>query len=86
MGLDQHGYFRLSNPWAAALTVIGAVGLLLWCHLSRASDDSKRSVAVPVRARAAPRTPRPSGTSGRHLSCLVTAERGRRDASRQRVA
>ena len=86
MSLDQQGSFWLSNPWVAAFAIVVAVGLLLWCDLSRATDDSEPSVAVPVRARKTPRTPVRTEPSSLSLSCQVAVERERRDASRRRVA
>ena len=86
MSLDQQGYFWLSNPWIAALAIVMAVGLLVWCHRSFSSDGSRQSVAVPVRTRRALRTPGPTGASGRGLICPVAVERERRDDRSRRVA
>lgn len=77
MGLDQQGFFWLSNPWVAAVAAVMAVGLLLWCHRSRGADDSDAETAVPARARRAPRT---FGPSGRRWGCQATLRRERRDA------
>lgn len=85
MGLDQQGYLWLSDPWVAAVAIVVAVGLLLWCHLSLGSDNSERA-AVRVRARRTLRMHGPTGVPGRALSCRVAVERERRDASHRRVA
>ena len=86
MGLDQQGYFWLSDPSVAAVAIVVAVGLLLWCHLSLGSDTSERSAAVPVRARRTLRMHGPTRAPGRGLRCRVAVERERRDASHRRVA
>jgi hypothetical protein len=86
MSFDQQGYFWLSNPWVAAFTIVAAVGLLLWCHLSLRTDDAQEVTRVPARAR---RTPPPSGqpgATGPGVSCQVPVQRGRRDANHRRVA
>jgi hypothetical protein len=83
MGLDQQGYFWLSDPWVATLAAVVAVGLLLWCQRLLAADLPIRSDAVSVRARKVPRADRPPG---RHVRSQVAAGRGRRDAGRRRAA
>jgi hypothetical protein len=86
MGLDQQGYFWLSDPLVATSAIVVAVGLLLWCHRSLGAGDSERTVPVPVRARRTPPAHRrtvPSGSGKTHQTAL---ERELRDANRRRVA
>jgi hypothetical protein len=86
MGLDQQGYFWLSDPLLAASAIVVAVGLLLWCHRSLGAGDAGRTVAVPGRARRTPPAHRrivPSDAGRAHRAAV---ERARRDASRRRVA
>ena len=86
MGLDQQGYFWLSDPLVAGSTIIVAVGLLLWCHLSLGAGESERTVAAPVRVRRTPPTSGPATAFVRGVNSRVAAERERRDANRRRVA
>ena len=86
MGLDPQGHFWFFDPWVAASTIVVAVGLLLWCHLSLGAGDSERAVAVPARARRMPSAQRRTAASGAGASHRVAVERGRRDANRRRVA
>lgn len=86
MSLDQQGYLWLSDPWMAALMIVVAVGLLLWCHQSLSSDESQQSVAMPARTRRAHRTAGSTRASGRDVICPVAVKRERRDANRRRVA
>ena len=86
MSLDQQGFFWLSNPWIAALAIVMAIGLLLWCHRSLRTEIIDEAIPVPVQANRASRTPRPTESSGRHLSCQAAVEREHRDANRRRVA
>ena len=87
MGLDQQGYLWLSNPWIVALTLVVAIGLLLWCHRSLAEAGAERPALAPARARRTPYARRASGVPGAESSCRAPVERRRRHAaSRQRVA
>jgi hypothetical protein len=86
MGLDQQGYFWLSDPWVAASAILVAVGLLLWCHRSLGSGDSGRAVAVPVRAGWTPPAHRRTAPSCSGKAHLAAVKRERRDAKPRRVA
>jgi hypothetical protein len=86
MGLDQQGYFWLSDLWGAAFTIVLAIVLLLWCHRSLGAGGTEDTVAAPVRARRIPPTHRLTATSGAAMSDRAAAERERRDANRRCVA
>jgi hypothetical protein len=83
MSLDQQGFFWLSDPWVAAIAVVMAVGLLLWCHRSLKTGDLDEAVTVPVQGRS---VPRPTGKSSRLWDCQTPLTRERRDAHHRRVA
>jgi hypothetical protein len=86
MSLDQQGFVWMHNPWIAALAIVVAVGLLLWCHLSLGADDLMRPAAASARFRRSPRSRRLTTTSSQGLSSRVSVARERRDANRRCVA
>jgi hypothetical protein len=86
MGIDQQGYFWLSDPWVAASAILAAVGLLLWCHRLLGAGDSGRTVAVPIPVQMTPPARRRAVASDSGETHHVVVERERRDANRRRVA
>jgi hypothetical protein len=87
MSLDQQGYLWVSDPWIAALVIVAAVGIVIWCHHLLLGESPVESIAVPAGAEATSRLHRPDATSdGLGLSCQPTAGRWPHPGRHRRAA
>ena len=86
MSLDEQRVLWISDPWVAAIVIVTAIGLIVWCHLRLGRADAGRAMA-PVRVGSRAPARRPGVTSpGLDPSCGLARGRERRDARRRRLA